>query len=304
MTPGASSSPLLQGGDLFFVELLQDLDALARALFDAAHLRELLLVRRVDLAPMQIFGRDLRHHLAAELASGREDLLFRLPGAKSRRQRLPFQQLDQALAVFLAQNPDLVFQVLGHAIDVGLLDLERAGVLFDSLAAEDLDVDDRAFDARRRRERRVANVAGLLAEDGAEQLFFRRELGLALRRDLADEDVARLDVSADADDARLVEVFQELLGDVRDVARDLFGTQLGVARFDLELLDVNRGERVFADQLLRHQDGVFEVVTAPRHERDEDVAAERQLAPLGARPVGHDLPLLDALALPDDRDAG
>ena len=50
------------------------------------------------------------------------------------------------------------------------------------------------------------DVAGLLAEDGVQQLLLGRELGLALGRDLADQDVARLDRGADADDAALVEV--------------------------------------------------------------------------------------------------
>ena len=56
--------------------------------------------------------------------------------------------------------------------------------------------------ARRDAERAVAHVAGLLAEDRAQELLFGRELGLALRRDLADEDVARLHLGADAHDAR------------------------------------------------------------------------------------------------------
>ena len=47
----------------------------------------------------------------------------------------------------------------------------------------------------------VAHVAGLLAEDGAQQLLFRGELGLALRGDLAHQHVARLHLGADADDA-------------------------------------------------------------------------------------------------------
>ena len=61
-----------------------------------------------------------------------------------------------------------------------------------ALAAEDLDVHDGAFDARRAIERSVANVAGFFTEDGAQQLFFRRQRGFALGRDLADQDVARL----------------------------------------------------------------------------------------------------------------
>ena len=82
-----------------------------------------------------------------------------------------------------------------------VLDVTRALVLLRALAGEDARVDDDAADARRDLERAVAHVAGLLAEDRAEELLFGRELGLALRRDLADEDVARLHLGADADDA-------------------------------------------------------------------------------------------------------
>ena len=100
----------------------------------------------------------------------------------------------------------------------------------------------------RHAQRAVADVAGLLAEDRAQQLLFGRELGLALGRDLADQDVARLHLGADAHDARLVEVLEGLLADVRDVARDLFLAELGVAGDALELLDVDRGEDVVLDE--------------------------------------------------------
>jgi predicted nuclease with TOPRIM domain len=53
---------------------------------------------------------------------------------------------------------------------------------------------------------------------------------------------------ADVDDARLVEVAQRFLADVRDVAGDVLRPELGVAGHDLELLDVDRGE----DVVLRH----------------------------------------------------
>ena len=85
------------------------------------------------------------------------------------------------------------------------------------------------------------HVAGLLAEDGAEQALFRRELGLALGRDLADEDVAGGNFGADADDAALVEIRKHLFGDVGDVAGDLLRAELGVADVNRVLLDVDRG---------------------------------------------------------------
>ena len=79
------------------------------------------------------------------------------------------------------------------------------------------------------------------------------------------------------------------LADVRNVARDFFRSQLGVARFDFELLDVDRGVVVFLDQLLADQDGVFKVVAAPGHEGHQHVAAQRQFALIGAGTVGQHL---------------
>ena len=153
-----------------------------------------------------------------------------------------------------------------------------AFVFFGALAAEDLDVDHGAFDARRAVKRSVANVAGLFAEDGAQQFFFRRQRRFALGRDFADQDIARPDGRADANDAAFIQVAKERFADIGNVARDLFGTELGVARFDFELFDVNRGVVILFDQLLADQDGVFEVVTAPGQEGDQNVAAQGQLA--------------------------
>src|SRR3954469_14927703 len=116
------------------------------------------------------------------------------------------------------------------------------------VAGEHAHVDDLAGLAVRHLQARVANLTRLLTEDRAQQALFRRELGLALRRDLADEDVARADLGPHADDPAVVEVFQELFRHVRDVARDLFRTELGVARFDLVLLDVARGQDVVPDE--------------------------------------------------------
>src|SRR5206468_2320735 len=110
------------------------------------------------------------------------------------------------------------------------------------VARERLDVDDDAALPVRNLERRVADLTRLLLEDRADQLLLRRELGLALRRHLADEQVARADLGADADDAAVVEVAERLLRAVRDVACDLLVAELRGARVDLVLVDVDRGE--------------------------------------------------------------
>ena len=159
----------------------------------------------------------------------------------------------------------------------------------------------------RHAERGVADVGRLLAEDGAEELLLRRHRALALRRDLADQDVAGHHLGADVDDAGLVEVLQRLFRDVRDVAGDFLRPELGVAGHHLEFLDVDRGEDVVADDPLGEQDRVLEVVAVPRHERDEHVPAEREVAEFGRRTVGDDVALARRVADPHQRtlvDAG
>ena len=160
---------------------------------------------------------------------------------------------------------------------------------------------DNARRSRRNGEGRVAHISSLLAEDCAKETLFRAELRLALRRDLSDENVARLHLCADADDAVGTEVLESILTDVRDVARDFFGTELRVTCTALEGDDMQGRKNVLAHKALVDENGVFEVVAAPGHERHEQVLAECELATVGRRTVrkavaGHDL-----LAALDDR---
>ena len=170
----------------------------------------------------------------------------------------------ETLEPLVGENTNLVREVALQLLDHLLLDLLGALVLLLALAAEDTHVDHGAFDTRRARQRSVAHVAGLFAEDGSQQLLFRSQLGLALGRYLADQDVVMPHLGADADDTRLVQVTQSVLGNVGNITRDLFRSKLGVARLNLELFDMNRSVVVLADQLFRNQDRILEVVAAPR----------------------------------------
>src|SRR3954466_11910785 len=122
--------------------------------------------------------------------------------------------------------------------------------LVSAVAVELANVDDLAPRAVGQAQAGVLTLARLLAEDRAQQPLLRSQLRLALGRDLADQDVTGLDFSADVHNAVLVEVLERFLADVRDVARDLLGTQLGVARFDLVLLDMDAGEQVLANEAI------------------------------------------------------
>src|SRR4051812_18971066 len=201
----------------------------------------------------------------------------------------------------VAQDLRLLVARAFEAGALGVLDGPRALVLLRAFAREDAGVDHDAADARRHLERAVAHVAGLFAEDRAEQLLLGRELALTLRSDLADEDVARLHLGADAHDARVVEVLQGLLADVGDVFGDFFLAELRVTGNALELLDVNRGEHVVLGDALRHEDRVLEVEALPRHERHEHVLAEGEIAHVAGGTVGEHVALLHHFARPCDR---
>ena len=134
-------------------------------------------------------------------------------------------------------------------VDAHLL-VDAGGQVVAVLAAKADDVDNAAVSAVRHLKGGIADVVGLGTEDGAQQALLGGQSALALRRDLADQDVARADLGADADDAVLVEVGKHVLGEVRDLAGDLLGTQLRVARVDLVLGDVDGREQVFGNHAL------------------------------------------------------
>jgi hypothetical protein len=99
----------------------------------------------------------------------------------------------------------------------------------------------------------------------------------------------------------LVQARHLRLAQRRDVAGDFFGSELGVARHDRQLLDVDRGETVIGHHALRDEDRILEVVAVPGHERDQHVLPQRQLTEIGGRAVGDHVALGDDVADLHDR---
>jgi hypothetical protein len=64
---------------------------------------------------------------------------------------------------------------------------------------------DNASATVRNAERRIFAIFGLLGENRHEKLLFWGRLGLAFRRDFANEDIAFFDFGARDDDAALIE---------------------------------------------------------------------------------------------------
>src|SRR5690606_28948092 len=107
-------------------------------------------------------------------------------------------------------------------------DGQRARITLDAVADEHLYVDDGALGAGRHAQGGVLHIGRLLTEDRAQQLLFRSQLGFALRRDLAHQDVARADFGTHVNDARLVQLVQRSLTHVGDVRGDFLWAELGI----------------------------------------------------------------------------
>mmetsp|Transcript_18414 Transcript_18414/g.29926 ORF Transcript_18414/g.29926 Transcript_18414/m.29926 type:complete len:231 (-) Transcript_18414:9-701(-) len=155
------------------------------------------------------------------------------------------------------------------------------------MAVKDTHFHNRTEVTRLHAQRGVAHVRGFLTKDGAQKFFFRRHWALALWCDLTNQNVARLYVRTDVHDASLVEVTQRFFTDVWNVAGDFFWTQLGVTCGNFEFFDMNRSKHVVTRDALGDQDGVFVVVTVPRHKRDNHVFTQSQFTDIGGWTVGN-----------------
>ena len=166
-------------------------------------------------------------------------------------QRTSVRQVRHILHGQHAGNNTLVAVTAGHLVahgDLSLLGNVDADGLIDPgsqlvavLSGKYLRVDDDAVGAVRHLQGSVTDFAGLLTEDRAQQALLRGQLGLALRGDLADQDISRADFRADADDAALVQILQGVVADAGHVPGDLLRSQLGVAGLGLVLFNMNGG---------------------------------------------------------------
>ncbi len=169
---------------------------------------------------------------------------------------------------------DLHFSQLRH-FHLHLLD--DHGFQFVALRArEHLNADDAAALAVRERERCIADIPRFFPEYGAQEPFLRRQLGLALGRGLADEDIAGMDFSADTDNAFLIQILQLLFRNIGNIIGRLLGTELGVAHGNGVVLNMQRGKNIVFHQALRNNDGVLIVPAMPREEGHGQILAERQ----------------------------
>ena len=186
-----------------------------------------------------------------------------------------------------ASFEDLQFfrQVFFGLLQLHLFDFQRTFVFFHAIAGEDLNVDNRTGNTVWYAQRRVFNVRRFLAEDRTQQFLFWRQLGFTFRRYLTNQNVAAGHFCTDVNNTGFIQFRERSFTHVRDISGDLFRPQLGVTGHTGQFLNMNRGETIFLNHTLGDEDGVFEVVAVPRHERYAHVLTESQFTKVGGRTV-------------------
>ena len=201
------------------------------------------------------------------------------------------QKDGQSLAHPFLQAEKFGLHIPVNTIDLHLFDHHCAFILVHAFAGKDLGINDHTFYPRRHSQGGILDITGLFAKDGAQELFLRRKHGFTLGGDLAHQHIARLHLSTDADDARIIKVAQPFLTNVGNISGDFFLAQLGVAGHGLENLNVYRSKGVFFEEALIDENRVLEVVAAPRHEGHGHILAQSQFPAFSRRPIGQYLPL-------------
>ena len=182
---------------------------------------------------------------------------------------------------------DLQFfrQVFLGLLELHFFDFQRTFIFLNAITGEDLNVDNRTGNTVWYAQRRVFNVRRFLTEDGTQQFLFWRQLGFTFRRHLTNQNVTAGHFRTDVNNTGFIQFGERCFTHVRDVGRDLFWPQLGVTGHTCQFLNVDGGETIFLNHTLGDEDGVFEVVTVPRHERYAHVLTERQFTEVGGRTV-------------------
>ena len=234
------------------------------------------LVRQADVKPLPAIEIN-------EIFFGDRRALCKL--TRTTIDRLLDQQLLDTIKRVVFHDAQLIVQILTITTQLIIDNRLRTLVAHNTFTCEHLNVDHRADHAGRHAQRSVFYIRGFLTENRTQQFFFRCELGLAFRCDLAHQHVVGAHFSADMHNTRLIQTVELRFSQVADVACDFLRAKLCVARNNGQFFNVNRSVTIVCHNFFGDQNRVFEVVAVPRHKCDQHVLAKRELAQICGRTV-------------------
>ena len=107
----------------------------------------------------------------------------------------------------------------------------------------------------------ITYLSCLLTKDGTKETLLSSKLCLSLRSNLTNKDITGTYLSTDTDDTTLIQIFQSVIADTRNITCDLFRSQLGITGFCLIFLDMDRCINIVLYKSLAKQNGILVVIT-------------------------------------------
>ena len=164
------------------------------------------------------------------------------------------------------------------------------------LAAKYLDANDFAATSIVHALAGVAHIFSLFTKDCTQQALFAAELLLTLWCNLADQNIARLDLRANLYNTALIQVAKAVLTHIGNIACHDFWTKLCLAHLDGVVLDIDTGKGVIFYQATAQNHRVVHVVAAPRHKGYQQVLTEGELTIGNGRALDERVALRNGLA--------
>ena len=120
--------------------------------------------------------------------------------------------------------------------------------------------------------------------------------GFAFGRNFPNQDISWFHFRSHPNHTIVVKVAKSFLSGIWDITGDFLRSQFGVPGSDLEVLDMDGRVDVIFNHPFVNQDGIFEIIAIPGHERDQHVSTQGKFAGIGARPISQHLPNLYLVA--------
>lgn len=166
---------------------------------------------------------------------------------------------------------------------------------------ENLNIDNLSGFAVRHSKGGITDLTGLLTKDRPEELFLIGKLGFSFGSDLTDQNIARTNFGANANDSLAVQILQRFFRNIGNLAGNFLRAKLCITGIALVFLNMNGCVQVALYKVFIQKDCVLIVVAFPRHIGNDDVIAQRQLTVVSCRAICNGLSGRHPITLVYDR---
>ncbi len=123
---------------------------------------------------------------------------------------------------------------------------------------------------------------------------------LTFGSDLTHQNVATFNESTNTNNSHFVKIAKAFLSNIGDLTGDFLWAQLGLAGFNLVLLDVYRGVEIVGHQALADEQGILVVVSLPGHVSDQNILSQGNFTAFTGGTIRQDLTNNHRITLMDD----